>query len=75
MISTFDDIDDQWEMFHSMILDLLNTFAPLHKVSSRRAKRPTSWFNDCTAVKIKEQNHGKRIAAQAGGEKDREVLK
>ena len=75
MISTFDDIDDQWGMFHSMLLDSLNAFAPLRKVSSRRAKRPTPWFNDCIAAKIKEKNYAKRIAVQSGGESDREIYR
>ena len=50
-----DDIDDQWEMLHSVLLDSLNAFGPLRKASSRRAKRPTPWFTDCIATKIK--NH------------------
>ena len=33
VISTFDDIVDHWEMFHSLLLDSLNAFSPLHKVS------------------------------------------
>ena len=73
VISTFDDIDDQWGIFHSLLLDSLNAFALLHKVSSRRAKRPTPWFTDCIATKIKEKNHAKQIAAQSGDERDREV--
>ena len=73
VISTFDDIDDQWEMFHSLLMDSLNTFAPLHKVSSRKAKRPTPWFNGCIAAKIKEKNCAKRIALRSGGERDREL--
>ena len=59
VISTFVDIDDQREMFHSMLLDSLDKFATLHKVSSRRVKRLTSWFNDCIVVNIKGQNHPK----------------
>ena len=38
VMSTFDDIDDQWEMFHSLLMDSLNAFAPLHRVSSRKAR-------------------------------------
>ena len=75
VISTFDDIDNQWEMFHSLLLDSLNAFAPLCKVSSRRAKRPTPWFTDYIATKIKEKHHAKRIAAQSGDESDREVYR
>ena len=47
----------------------LNAFALLRKVSSRRAKRPTLWFNDCIAANIKEKNHAKQIAVQSGGER------
>ena len=59
VISTFDDIDGQWEMFHSLLLNSLNVFAPLRKVFSRMAKRPTPWFTDYIATKIKEKHHAK----------------
>ena len=75
VISVFDNIDDQWDMFHSLLLDSLNTFAPLRKVSSRKAKRPTPWFNDCIAAKIKEKNHAKQIAVQSGSEKDKDFYR
>ena len=55
VISTFDDNDDQWEMFHSLLLDSFSSFVLLCKVSSWRAKRPTPWFTDCIATKIKEK--------------------
>ena len=73
MISTFDDIDDHWEMFHSLLMDSLNAFALLHKVSSRKARRSTPWFNDCIAAKIKKKNCAKRIAVQSGDERDRDL--
>ena len=73
VVSSFDDIDDQWETFHSLLLDSLNAFSPLRKVSSRRAKRPTPWFTDCIATKIKEKIRAKRIAAHSSNERDREV--
>ena len=62
-------------MFHSLLMDSLNTFAQLHKVSSRKAKRPTPWFNGCIAAKIKEKNCAKRIALRSGGERDRELYR
>ena len=74
-MSTFDDIDDQWEMFHSLLMDSLNAFAPLHRVSSRKARRPTPWFNDFIAAKIKEKNCAKRIAVQSGSERDRDLYR
>lgn len=57
-------------MFHSMLPDSLNAFALLHKVCSRRAKRPTPWFNDYIATKIKAKNYAKRIAVHSGDERD-----
>ena len=38
VISTFNDIDDQWEVFHSILLNVLNSFDPLQKVSSRKSR-------------------------------------
>ena len=55
VLSTFDDINDQLEMFYSLLFDLLYAFALLHKVSSRRAKKPTPWLTDCIAIKIQEK--------------------
>ena len=52
-ILTFDDTDDQWEMFHFILLNSLNSFAPLWKFSSRRSKWSTPWFYYHIATKIK----------------------
>ena len=73
VVSIFDDIDDQWDMFHFLLLDSLNAFASLHKVSSRKAKRPTPWFIECIAAKLKEKNYAKQIDVQSGGERDKKV--
>jgi len=75
VISTFDDIDDRWEMFHSILLDVLNSFAPLWRVSSRKSKGPTSWFNECISAKIKAKNCAKRIATRSGSEEDKEIYR
>ena len=73
VISTFDDIDDRWEIFQSILLDVLNSFAPLQRVSSRKSKRPAPWFNECIAAKIKAKNCSKRIATRSGSEEDKEA--
>ena len=42
---SFDDIDDQWAFFHTILEESLNYFLPLWKVYSRKSKRPTPWFS------------------------------
>ena len=60
-------------MFQSILLDVLNSFAPLRRVFSRKSKRPTPWFNECIAAKIKAKNCSKQIATCSGSEEDKEA--
>ena len=62
-------------MFHSILLDVLNSFAPLRRISSRKSKRPTPWFNECIAANIIAKNCAKRIATRSGSEEDKEVYR
>ena len=49
-------------------LDVLNSFVPLRRVSSRKSKRPSLWFNECIAAKIKAKNCAKQVATRSGSE-------
>jgi len=56
-------------------IDVLNSFAPLRRISSRKSKKPTPWFNECISAKIKAKNCAKRIATCSGSEEDKEVYR
>ena len=60
-------------MFQSILLDVLNSFVPLRRLSSRKSKRPTPWFNEDIAAKIKAKNCSKQIATCSGSEEDKEA--
>lgn len=64
-------IDGQWEMFHSMLFDSLNSFAPLHSVSSIGEQRGQLHYSlMIVSLKIKAKNRAKWIDI-SGSERDK----
>ena len=45
---------------YTLLQECLNKFLPLKKVTSRKSKRPTPWFNDDILQQIKLKNRAKR---------------
>ena len=55
----YDDINDKWGYFYALLQECLNIFLPLKKVTSRKSKRPTPWFNDDILKQIRLKNKAK----------------
>lgn len=54
VMSTFDEIDDKWDFFMVYYSKLLILFYHLRKLFLKNLKRPTPWFTDAIADKIKQ---------------------
>ena len=59
VMAVYDDVDDKWDFFKTILLDALDAFAPLREVFSKKSKRPTPWFSDILSEKIKLKNKAK----------------
>lgn len=67
---SFDDINDQWVFFHTVLEECLNYFLPLRKVYSKKSKRPTPWFSEDISNFIKMKNQAKKKAEWSNLEGD-----
>ena len=70
-MSIFDDIDDQWCVFHHLLQECLSSFLPLRSVFSKRSKRPIPWFTPEIADKIKAKNKAKHLFERTQLESDK----
>ena len=63
----YDDLDDQWSFFHSIVMEFLHLNAPLKRVYSKKSKRPTpcNWISDAILEKIRLKNKVKRRAEKS----------
>ena len=59
-MDVYDNIDDKWDFFKTILLDVLDAFAPLREVFSKNSRRPTPWFSDALSEKIKLKNRTKQ---------------
>ena len=57
-MNIFDDINDKWFYFCTLLQDCLDKFLPLKRVTVHKARKPTPWFNDSISasmhIKIKQ---------------------
>ena len=72
---SFEDINDQWAFFHTILEECLHIFVPLRKVYSRKSKRPTPWFLTDISNLIKLKNKAKKRADRSKAESDQAVYK
>ena len=73
-MSVYDDINDKWGYFYTLLQECLNKFLPL-KVTSRKSKRPTPWFNDDILQQIRLKNKAKRTFERSRQEEDKIMYK
>ena len=59
-------------LFHGLLQQALDAFLPLHRVISKRSKRPTPWFTDTIVDKIKNKCIAKRKADKYNDPLDKE---
>ena len=74
-MSIYDDLDDQWSFFHSILMESLQFYAPLKRVYSKKSKRPTPWISDAILERIKLKNKVKRRAEKSGNPGDKEAFR
>ena len=74
VMAVYDDVDDKWDFFKTILLDALDAFAPLREVFSKKSKRPTPWFSDILSEKIKLKNKAKRKFDRSGDSGDKLIF-
>ena len=62
VLNIFNDINDMWEFFYSVLQNCLDTHIPLKKVRSKYFKRPTPWITSDILAVIKAKYKAKRVA-------------
>ena len=58
----FDDVNDMWEFFCSILYQCLDCYVPLKKIHCKYSKRHTPWLTDELLSKIYAKNKAKRLA-------------
>ena len=75
VMSIYDDLDDQWSFFHSILMESFQFYAPFKRVYSKKSKRPTPWISDAILERIKLKNKVKCRAEKFGNPADKEVFR
>ena len=71
----FDDNDDKWSFFHTLIMQVFDDFMPPHRVSYHHSKCPTPWFTEQISKLISIKNKAKRKADKSKDPEDRVTFK
>jgi len=72
-MNIFDDINDKWFYFRTLLQDCLDKFLPLKRVTVHKVRRPTPWFNDSISASIRNKNKAKRTFERSGSDLDRDI--
>ena len=56
-MNVFDDINDKWFYFCTLLQNCLDKFLPLKRVNVHKARRPTPWFTDTISASIQNKNN------------------
>ena len=62
VLNIFDDIEDMWGFFHSILQSSLDTYAPLKRIWCKYFKRPTPWLTQDILSAISAKHKAKRTA-------------
>ena len=61
-------------LFKTILLDVLDAFAPLREIFSKNSRRPTPWFSDALSEKIKLKNRAKQKFDRSGDPGDKLIF-
>ena len=70
MIDVYDDVDDMWDFFVSILYQCLDTYAPSCTVPVKYSRRPTPWMTSDLLVIIKQKLKAKKRAESSGLDAD-----
>ena len=62
VMDIYNDINDMWLFFNSIIQNCLDTYVPTHQVTSKFSKRHTPWLTFSILSVIKLKKKAKRLA-------------
>jgi len=71
LMEMFDNIDDNWSFFHTLIMQVFDDLMPLHRVSCHHLKRSTPWFTDEISKLISIKNKSRCKADKSKEPEDR----
>jgi len=71
----YDDINDMWHFFCSILKSCLDFYAPLQLSSKRKSKHPTPWMTPSILLAIKNKKLAKRKAEASHDPNDAAVYK
>ena len=54
--NVFDDVNDKWFYFCTLLQNCFDKFLPLKRVTVHKARRPTPWFNDNISASMWNKN-------------------
>ena len=69
----FDNINDKWLFFCTLLQECLDKFLPLKRVTVHKARRPTPWFNETISANIRAKNKAKRTFERSASDSDRDI--
>ena len=66
----FEDVEDVWAFFSTVVFTCLNKHFPLRKVSCKYSKHHTPWFSEDIKKAIQQKNKARRVAEHSGNPDD-----
>ena len=70
VMDIYDDVNDMWHFFISILYRCLDMYAPSHTVPIKHSRRPTPWITPDLLTAIKHKSKAKRRAESTGLEAD-----
>ena len=74
-MNIFDDINDKWVFYCTLLQECLDRFLPLKKVTVHKARRPTPWFNKNILARIRAKNKAKQAFEKSGSDSDGDIYR
>ena len=64
VMDIYDDVNEMWEFFSTILQCCLDQYAPCHTVVSKHSHHPTPWLTPAlsSAIKLKQKKQAKRRA-------------
>ena len=75
VMDIYDDVNDMWHFFSSILQECMDTFAPLHPVVCKQSRRPTPWMTPVLRDAIRAKAQAKRKADISMSDSDIAVYK
>ena len=70
VMDIYDDVNEMWEFFITILLHCLDQYAPRHTVVCKHSHRPTPWLTPALSSAIKQKKQAKRRADSTANDAD-----